>query len=182
MPEIISGFASTIMAAIAIFLYKEHFGLPPRVSGVFHTKSKVTQSTASNQSGLLVFHTLVLCSDGKEIIGTSEKTGEINLSGEKIRYIGDKRIRGVVTGRVERKYLGRSEIHLHVEEDGSTRKSTIFFSFKLPLIAAIIPFRQAQIPTGSFNTTAADSKGTTERSDLPFPEHPTHYVPPRTSP
>ncbi|MNN72246.1 hypothetical protein D3C81_1882630 [compost metagenome] len=125
---------------------------------------------------LRTFFTFVICSDGYEISGTSEKTGEIVEDGERIIYNGKSRKRGMVTGHIERNYIFNSVMHLHVTEEGRDRDFSTYISIKINRFSV---FRAGYL--GRFYSTAADSQGAIVCQRSQFQDHPKAYVKPQVS-
>jgi len=165
--------AAALVAAFIFFCIKEFYKVPPRLSGVLYTKSIVEHSAYNPYIKLKVYRTLVIFSDGNIINGTSEKTGEKNKKNNHyLEYIGEKRVRGIVTGRVERRYLRRNLIHIHIEEYGKSRNSSTYIQLN--------SFKKS-VFSGSFFSTAADTKGTIKCKMEKYVGHPSQSVRPHSS-
>jgi hypothetical protein len=68
----------------------------------------------------------ILWREGNKVEGTVEKIYENSSTGER-EYTGSNRTRGKVEGYVEKNYLGKDMLFLHVTEDGHGRESTNFY-------------------------------------------------------
>lgn len=162
---------STLTAAMVLFAIKEFYNRASNYSGVFFTYSVAESSTYNPYSGLQTFHTLVLFSDGRVVSGTSEKTGDISLV-RSYEYPGATKIRGVVTGIVERNYIRSSVLNIHIVEEGADRQITTYMSIKFQRYGFNkLPFK------GKFYSTAASTKGRVMCGRENFREHPTGHLP-----
>jgi len=160
---------ATLIAAMVLFAIKEFYNKASSYSGVFFTYS-IAESTSYNPyNGLQTFHTLILFSDGHVISGTSEKTGDIDLL-RRYEYPGAAKIRGVVTGVVERNYFRSSVLNIHIVEEGADRQITTYMSIKFQRYGfKKLPFH------GEFYSTAASTKGRVLCGRENFSEHPTGH-------
>lgn len=163
--------AAAVIVAIFLFAIRELFIRAKNYSGVFYTQSTVEDTSYNPYRGMQMFHTLVLFSDGYIISGTTEKTGDI----DKVRpceYEGSGKIRGEVSGRVERNYFGSSVMNLHIVERGAERESTSFMTIKIRRFGFL-----SSLNFGTFYSTAARTKGSVLCGREPFKEHPIGCVP-----
>lgn len=157
---------TTLLAALVLFSIKEFFNKASNYSGVFYTKSVVVSTAYNPYKQMQTFHTLILFSDGYVVSGTSEKTGDID-SKRSYEFEGAGKVRGVVTGSVERNYIRNSVLNIHIVEQGHKRESTTFMSIK------IRRYNFRKLPfSGNFYTTAANTKGTLLCGRDGFSEHP----------
>ena len=84
--------------------------------------------------------------------GTVEKVYEISSTGER-PYVGEHRTRGTVEGYLEKRYLSKDLVHLHIVEDGHGRESTHFHELHV---------RKGGDMVGRFFAMVADSEGASE--------------------
>ncbi|BAV73941.1 hypothetical protein PCAU_1732 [Pseudomonas chlororaphis subsp. aurantiaca] len=162
---------ATLIAALVLFSIRELFNRAADYSGVYYTMSVVEDTSYNPFRGMRLFHTLVLFSDGYVVSGTSEKTGDVDGS-RAHEYLGAAKIRGVVSGRVERNYIRSSVMHIHIVEQGASRESTSYMTIKVKrLNLRRRPF------LGVFYSTAAAAKGRVQCGRRPFSEHPLGYLP-----
>lgn len=157
---------ATLVAAVVLFVIKEYSNRASNYSGVFFTRSTVVSTDYNPYRDMRTFHTLVIFSDGYVISGTSEKTGDISMKGA-CEYVGKQKIRGVVTGRIERNYIRGSVIHMHIVEQGFDREITTYMSVRVRKYSFFIgPLK------GEFYTTASNAKGDVQCGREKFSEHP----------
>lgn len=161
---------ATLLAALVLFSIKEFFNKASNYSGVFYTKSTVVSTAYNPYKQMKTFHTLVLFSDGHVVSGTSEKTGDID-SNRSYEFEGAGKIRGVVTGIIERNYIRSSVLNIHIVEQGEKRESTTFMSIKMQRYN----FRKLPF-SGNFYTTAANTKGVVLCGRDNFSEHPSGHL------
>ena len=64
--------------------------------------------------------------EGPTIKGTVEKIYEISTTGERA-FVGSNRTRGIIEGYIEKNYLSKDKILMHIKENGHGRESTYFF-------------------------------------------------------
>lgn len=169
-----SNYGSLVVAlvvAIVLFAVREVFNNAGNCSGIYHTMSTVDHTSFNPYQGMQLFHTLVLYSDGYVVSGTSEKTGDV----DKVRsheLFGSGKTRGEINGKVERNYLRRSVMNLHIVEYGEKRESTTFMTIKIRRFKI-----GTSLESGKFYSTAANSKGRVLCGREPFKDHPLGSVP-----
>lgn len=160
---------AALLAAFILFSVRELLIKAKNYSGVFFVASTVEESTYRPYKGMRIFYTLVLCSDGHNVYGTSEKTGDIDKK-RSYEYRGADKTRGIVTGRVERNYLRSTVMSLHIVEDGANRQTSSLMTIK---IRRYRWWRKVEV--GTFYSTAANSKGILLCGRHRFKEHPIGY-------
>jgi hypothetical protein len=92
----------------------------------------------------------MLWQEGEIVHGTFEKIYERSSTGER-SYVGKNRTRGSVEGCMQKNYLSRDRVFLHLEEDGIQRSSTIVFD--------LVKNTDTEL-SGLFYSTAGDQSGT----------------------
>lgn len=161
---------AAVIVAIILFGIRELFNKASKFSGVFYTKSTVKETAHTPFSGMRLYHTLVLYSDGYLISGTSEKTGDVS----KVRayeFPGAGKIRGEVSGRIERNYLRASVMNLHIVENGLERESTTLMTIKIPRLKLF-----NSVGKGCFYSTAGKAVGDLLCGRESFSDHPIGHV------
>ncbi|WAH59977.1 hypothetical protein LZ023_10725 [Pseudomonas silvicola] len=161
---------AALIAAALLFIVREFFIKAANYSGAFYIKTTVEETARNPYRGMEVFYTLVVYSDGHIVAGTSEKTGEICVA-HSMEYEGKNKRRGVVSGVVERNYFRSSVMNIHIIEQGQEREYTTYMSIK------VRRYRSANgVYSGTFYSTAANSKGSVLCGRAVFSEHPTGYL------
>ena len=145
LPTIVGGIA----LAIIFFFAREVIFPIPDISGQWRLTTEINETTYRPFENMTLSYTAILSSEGSEIVGTSEKTNENSLTGEK-EYIGADRTRGEIDGVIEKRYFSRDKIRLHIVEHGELRDSTTYHDLILDKKNRMI---------GKFFSTAADSRG-----------------------
>jgi hypothetical protein len=161
---------AALIAAAILFIIRESFNRAATFSGTFYVKTTVEETARNPYRGMDVYYTVVVYSDGHVVSGTSEKTGEKCIE-HSMEYVGTKRKRGVVNGMIERNYLRSSVMNIHIVEQGRDREYTTYMSIKISRYRLVWG-----LFTGTFYSTAANSKGSVLCGRIEFKEHPTGYV------
>ncbi|WP_145577979.1 hypothetical protein [Yersinia mollaretii] len=174
---------TAIIVAIILFFIKEFVRSPPKLSGVFYLKSTTIESSYNPFKGMVLYHTLIIFSDGVIIEGTSEKTAEKDINKGDWLFVGKNRPRGKVTGRIERRYLRSHKINIHIEENGNLRVSSHYISLKRNNSFPWFFGRTRTTNTflGEFFSSSADSKGTIICQASKFIDYPLQSSPSRYS-
>jgi len=109
-----------------------------------------TSSIKDDFNGIVLKFKFHLLLKGYEIEGSGEKISETPLGKTEYFYEHDKRVTVTISGYLERKFLSKSKIFMHVIEDGRKRESRTSF---------ILSFEDKNKMKGDFISTAADSNG-----------------------
>lgn len=150
----ITGILVFFSCGLITFLIKENYKVPPSFSGVFYLKLKTTTSAYNPYKGLESYFMITMMNDSKtKSIGRIEKIYDIEPNGKKRAYVGRNRNIGEVSVLIERFYVKRNRLSMHItfngDKNGAQRDSS-----------TVILFDKATKETqGTFNSTAADSKG-----------------------
>lgn len=161
---------AALTAATILFVIRESFNRAATFSGTFYVKLNVEETARNPYRGMDIYYTVVVYSDGHVVSGTSEKTGEKCIE-HSMEYIGANRKRGIVNGMIERNYLRSSVMNIHIVEQGQDREYTTYMSIKISRYRLVWG-----LFTGTFYSTAANSKGSVLCGRTEFKEHPTGYV------
>lgn len=140
------------------FLAKEKFFPLPKLTGRWYLEQTTQNTTYKPYAGMILHYVVMLWQDGNRVEGTTEKIYEKSSTGER-PFVGKNRTRATVSGYVEKKYLGKDKIYLHVVEDGHGRESTNFYD---------LTFNDADIMVGTFTSMVADQDGSTKWQRTPF--------------
>jgi len=156
--DVIATFVGGVALTLLFFFVKEKWFPPPQLTGRWYLE-QLTQNTAHDPYvGMILRYVVMLCSEGNRVEGTAEKIYEKSSTGER-SFAGTNRTRATVSGYVERKYLGKDKIYLHVVEDGHGRKSTHFYDLVV---------NGADTMNGTFVSMVADQDGLVKWQRVPF--------------
>ena len=157
-----SDFLATVFGGIALtlifFLAKEKCFPPPRLTGRWFLEQTTHTTAYVPYKGMLLRYVVMLWLEGNRVEGTAEKIYEKSSTGER-EYTGTNRTRSIVTGYVEKRYLGRDKIYLHCVEVGHGRESTNFFDLTPAASDALI---------GTFTSMVAEQTGAVRCQRNPF--------------
>lgn len=152
--SLVTGLLVFFISALIVFLIKDKFKKPPSFSGVFYLKTTTEKSAMGTYEGLSSFFVLTLINESAtKAIGKIEKTYDIEKDGLCRPYIGKDRNTGDVVLTIERYYLAKNKMNVHIslkgDNNGAQRPSSLVVSLK-----------RAKLKTsGIFTTTAADASG-----------------------
>lgn len=160
--EFITNVAATIIGGVALsilfFWVKEKLFPLPKVTGRWHFE-QITKETAYNPyKNMILRYVAILCREGNKIEGTAEKIYENSSTGERT-YAGSDRTRAVITGYIEKNYLGKDYIFLHVVEKGHARESSYYCE---------LTNLNSNEMVGTFGSMVADSSGIVKWKREPF--------------
>lgn len=157
-----SDVVATIVGGVALaalfFLAKEKWFPLPKLSGRWYLEQATENTVYALYTGMVLRYVVMLWREGNRIEGTAEKVYERSSSGER-QFVGKNRTRAIVAGYVEKKYLGKDKIYLHVVEDGHGRESTNFYDLTIS---------DADIMVGTFTSMVADQGGSSKWQRTPF--------------
>jgi hypothetical protein len=115
-------------------------------------ESAVSQTKYNPFKGMVLRYKILLLQDGTKLHGTAEKVYE--KSDKERVFTGVKRTTATLDGTIQKAYVGRSTIVLHVVEAGEER------SFSWIMGARCRRFGRRMHLTGEFSSTAGDASGT----------------------
>jgi hypothetical protein len=116
---------------------------------------------------LVLRYKILLLQDGTKLHGTAEKVYE---KSDKVRvFTGVARTTAALDGTIQKAYVGRSTIFLHVVEKGEKR------SFSWIVKARCRRFGRSMHLTGEFSSTAGDASGTVVLKRIPLPNRVDEY-------
>ncbi len=124
----------------------------PRLGGGWVLESVVSQTKYNPFKRMVLGYKILLLQDGTRLHGTAEKVYE---KSDKVRlFNGVHRTTAVLEGTIQKSYLGRSTIILHVVEEGKQR------AFSWIVEARCRHFGSRTRLIGRFSSTAGDASGT----------------------
>ena len=147
--NLISAVMAGLVLALLFFLTKERIFPLPEIVGRWHFEMHTENTAYGRYQGMRLRYVAMLWREGNVVHGTVEKIHERSSAG-KIEYVGPDRTRGEVSGYIEKNYLGRDRLFLHIVEGGTTRDSTCFHELTLT---------SRHCMDGRFESTIADQGG-----------------------
>jgi len=115
-----------VVLSLLFFWAKERLFPVPYITGRWYFEMKTTKTAYNPYKEMILRYEAFLWTEGKRVEGSVEKIYENSSTGER-DYDGKNRTRGSVSGFIEKNYLGRDMIYLHIVEDGHGRESTNFY-------------------------------------------------------
>jgi hypothetical protein len=159
--SLLSDLIGTVLGGAALtlllFLAKEKLFPLPKVSGRWFFETRTVTSAYKPFVGMSLQYVAILWQEGHVIRGSCEKIYEDSSTGKR-EYVGENRARGGLEGFIEKFYLGKDRIRIHLVESGS-RESSVFFDLTNPEHSSIV---------GVFCAMAADQEGTVKWQRVPF--------------
>lgn len=138
-------FLAFLLFFLRVFIFREK-----NLSGVWKFEVKVEESSYNPFRDLLIEFQIHLVHKGNVIKGTGEKIKEVNKNDEVVVYERDKRVIVEIDGFYNRKYFKKSELKMHIKENGRYRESRTFYDLKVKNSNKIF---------GVFSSTSSDAKG-----------------------
>lgn len=157
--NLVSAVLGGLVLALLFFLMKEKVFPLPKIVGRWYFEIHTENTEYSRYQDMILRYVAMLWCEGHVVHGTVEKIHEDSSTGER-DYVGSDRTRGEIRGYIEKNYLGRDRIFLHIVEDG-TRKSTLFHELTL---------RSRRSMDGRFASTIADQYGSVSWQRDPSPQ------------
>ena len=146
------------MLAVLFFIAKERCFPLPSVAGRWRVQMRTDKTVYAPYEGMVLQYTAMLWREGAKIKGTVEKIHENSSTGKR-DYTGKNRTRGKIEGHIDKRYLSRDRISLHIVEDGHERQSTQFHDLEV---------KKSGLMTGTFSSMVADSEGEVTWQQEPF--------------
>ena len=157
--NLISAVTGGVILALLFFIMKEKILPLPEIVGRWHFELHTENTAYAPYQGMRLRYVAMLWREGHVVHGTVEKIHEKSSTAEK-DYVGPDRTRGEIRGYIEKNYLGRDRLFLHIVESGTTRKSTFFHELSL---------RSRRCMDGRFASTIADQDGSVSWHRDPSP-------------
>jgi hypothetical protein len=150
MTSIAENIISAILIAILFFIGKEYCWPVPQLSGCWTFVSETERTSLQAYKGMKLTYLTLLWQEGQKIYGSAEKVLEETASAAPRQYIGQQRTRVNIEGYLTKRYMRRSEVVLHMIEDGKARETSSIQELVL---------QRGGTMKGTFTSTAADSTG-----------------------
>lgn len=119
------------------------------INGCWHFSITTKTTEYLPFQGMVLRYIAAIWQEGPYIKGTLEKVYEHSSTGER-SFIGRNRTRGIITGYLEKNYISKDRIVMHIIESGHGREYTHFYK---------LIFTSNDIMTGDFSSTAAEQTG-----------------------
>lgn len=151
--EIIATVISGLILTLLLFIINE-FILPQKnLTGEWLATVVINETSYNPFRKLKLQFKIHLLQMGNQILGSGEKIKEIYIDGSEKIYKRKKRVKIEISGNYDKKYLRRCKVYFNIIEYGRKRESRSTYFLKV---------YDSKLLKGSFNSTAADSKGTIE--------------------
>ncbi len=147
--DILNTIAGGAILALLFFLSREKFFPLPEITGQWYYQITTTESKHKPFEGMILRYIVILWREGSKIRGTIEKIYEDSSTGER-EYVGKNRTRGKIEGYMEKNYLGKDRIFMHIVEYGHGRESTSYFELTVVKSVQLI---------GEFSSMVGGQKG-----------------------
>ncbi|WP_372985514.1 hypothetical protein [Marinobacter sp.] len=141
-----------------IFLIREKICPVPDINGRWYFQKKTLKTAYNPYRNMVLRYEVILWREGTIVRGTAEKTYEDAESGTR-DYIGKNRTRGHIEGFIQKNYLGKDKIFLHIIENGQERESTTFHQ---------LMFQKKSKMVGQFSSMVAKQSGEVTWQRTPF--------------
>lgn len=141
-----------LLTSLLFFLRERAFPFP-EISGHWILTTITKHSAYNPYKNLAIKYEIIIWREGSKIKGTGEKFFEISTQGRK-EYLGKKRRRTKIEGSVEKNYLKKDKLYMHMTVDDFGRESTYYLEFKMS--------RNIDVAHGFFRTMVASQMGHAE--------------------
>lgn len=149
-PDVAATVLGGLLLTLLFFLAKEKLFPLPSITGCWYFQMTTEKTAYNPYAGMILKYVAMLWREGYRVEGTVEKIYENSSTGER-PFVGKNRTRGTVRGYIEKNYLGRDKLFLHIIEEGHGRESTNFYELTV--------FSNATM-SGRFFSMVADQAGT----------------------
>jgi hypothetical protein len=150
LSDIIATVIGGSILTLLLFIAKEWLFPFPNISGQWYFETHTVSTAYKPFSGMVLRYVAMIWQEGDVVRGSVEKVYERSSTGER-SYVGKDRTRGTLEGRVEKLYLSKDKVRIHLAEEGIQRNSTVVFDLVKD---------SASEMSGMFYATAGDGTGT----------------------
>lgn len=148
--DLLANLLGGVLLTFVFFVVKEKICPLPGIAGRWYYEIHTEVTAYRSYTGMVLRYVAMTWIEGHTIRGTVEKVYENSSTGRR-EFVGLNRTRGVIEGHIEKNYLSKDKIFIHVIERGHGRESTNFFSLIV---------QKNGVMTGSFHSMVADQTGT----------------------
>ncbi|MCD1631560.1 MULTISPECIES: hypothetical protein [Marinobacter] len=150
--------AGGAILALVIFIIKEIICPIPNINGRWYFQ-KTTLKTAYNPyKNMVLRYEVMLWVEGATVRGSAEKFYE-DAQNRTREYVGEHRTRAKVGGFIQKNYLRKDRVFIHIIENGESRESTTFHELK---------FNTKKKMQGQFYSMVAKQSGEVQWQRTPF--------------
>ena len=153
IPDILSTLIGGGLLTLLFFILREKVYKTIDLDGTWTYDQKTLMSAYNPYKGLTVRFLILLSCHGNTIYGSAEKIYERTEDGKEREYIGKNRILAKINGHIEKRYLSKDRICLHITEFGEVRESTSF---------QILESLDQNTLSGRFSSTIANQQGSVQ--------------------
>jgi hypothetical protein len=126
IPDILAAVIGGAILTYIFFIMGEKVFKSIDLNGSWAYEQETTISGYNPYKGMTVRFLALLAHDGNTIYGSAEKVYEKTSDGKEIEYIGKNRTLVKITGHIEKRYLSKDRIFIHITEFGQERESSTF--------------------------------------------------------
>lgn len=151
--EILGGIISAIVIAILFFIFSDFVFAPPNINGKWYVVTQIESTNYKPFEKLITIHEVYVYQDKEALQGRGEKVKAISKRSGTESYRASERIHSEVSGAIDRNFIKKDVLHVHLIEDGAKRVSNAYFK--------LTRFDDSYM-IGEFESSVANSTGTTE--------------------
>lgn len=153
MVEILGGVISAVIIAVLFFIFSDYIFAPPNINGKWFVVTRVQETTYEPYQHLITIHEVYVYQDKEALNGRGEKVKAVTKSSGVESYKASNRIHSEIHGAIDRNFIKKDVLHVHLIEDGAKRVSNAYFK--------LTRFNDSYM-IGGFESSVANSTGTTE--------------------
>ena len=158
VPDILATVVGGIILTSLFFFAREKLFPLPNITGKWYMQMNTINTSYNPYQNMILRYVVMIWTEGNRVQGTVEKFYENSITGERT-FEGQNRVRGTIKGYIEKKYIGTSNIFLHIIENGLLRESTHFYT---------LTENSTKKLNGTFSSTIANQEGTVFFQREPF--------------
>lgn len=147
--NLIATIFSGLILAFLFFLAREKIFTLPNISGQWYIEMLTVKTAYRPYNKMKLRYVAMLWREGNHIQGTVEKIYEASTTGIR-QFTGKNRTRGELRGYVQKNYLSKDRVYLHVVEKGHGRESSHIYE---------IDVQSEKKMVGTFTSMVADQSG-----------------------
>ena len=149
-----SDLASTILGGtiltLMFFLAKEKWFPTPHITGRWYFEQSTELTKYKPFEKMTLQFVAMIYFNGNRVEGTFEKIYENSSTGER-EYNEKDRTRGMISGYIEKNYIKKDQVYLHLVENGHGRESSAVQE---------LTYQRRSTMSGTFTSMVAEQAGT----------------------